>query len=108
MSLTQMTLSGGVFILLITVVRALTLHRLPKGAFLALWELAALRLLLPFAIPLSLVGLPAVEGLPLAGTALVSGTVSAGLPAAPELPAAVASAPILPPGRLYTSPSPPD
>ena len=78
MSLTQMTLSGGVFILLITVVRALTLHRLPKGAFLALWELAALRLLLPFAIPLSLVGLPAVEGLPLAGTALVSGTVSAG------------------------------
>ncbi len=100
MSLTQMTLSGGVFILLITVVRALTLHRLPKGAFLALWELAALRLLLPFAIPLSLVGLPAVEGLPLAGTALVSGTVSAGLPAAPELPAAVASAPILPPAWL--------
>ena len=48
MSLVQMTLSGGVFILFIVVVRALALHRLPKGAFLALWEMAALRLLLPF------------------------------------------------------------
>ena len=52
MSLVQMTLSGGVFILFIVVVRVLALHRLPKGAFLALWEMAALRLLLPFTIPL--------------------------------------------------------
>ena len=52
MSLVQMTLSGGAFILFIVVVRALALHRLPKGAFLALWEMAALRLLLPFTIPL--------------------------------------------------------
>ena len=54
MSLVQMTLSGGAFILFIVVVRALALHRLPKGAFLALWEMAALRLLLPFTIPLPL------------------------------------------------------
>ena len=54
MNLLQMTLSGGVFVLLIVVVRALALHRLPKGVFLALWEMAALRLLLPFAIPVSL------------------------------------------------------
>ena len=46
MSLVQMTLSGGAFILFIVVVRVLALHRLPKGAFLALWEMAALRLLL--------------------------------------------------------------
>lgn len=52
MSLVQMTLSGGAFILFIVVVRALALHRLPKWAFLALWEMAALRLLLPFTIPL--------------------------------------------------------
>lgn len=52
MSLIQMTLSGGTFILFIVLVRALALHRLPKGAFLALWEMAALRLLLPFTIPL--------------------------------------------------------
>lgn len=51
MSLTQMTLSGGVFILFIAVVRALALHHLPKTAFLALWEMAALRLLLPFYFP---------------------------------------------------------
>ena len=38
MSLVQMTLSGGAFILFIVVVRALALHRLPKGAFLALCE----------------------------------------------------------------------
>ena len=37
MSLVQMTLSGGTFILFIVVVRELDLHRLPKGAFLALW-----------------------------------------------------------------------
>mgnify|MGYP002509456038 CR=1 FL=1 len=42
MSLVQMTLSGGTFILFIVVVRALVLHRLPKGAFLTLWEMAAL------------------------------------------------------------------
>lgn len=52
MSLVQMTLSGGTFILFIVLVRALALHRLPKWAFLALWEMAVLRLLLPFNIPL--------------------------------------------------------
>ena len=35
MSLVQMTLSGGAFILFIVAVRALALYRLPKGAFLA-------------------------------------------------------------------------
>ena len=41
MSLLQMSLSGGAFILFITVVRALGLRRLPKGTFLVLWEMAA-------------------------------------------------------------------
>ena len=34
------------------VIRALAIHRLPKTTFLALWMIAALRLLLPFSIPL--------------------------------------------------------
>lgn len=94
MSLLQMTLSGGAFILLITAVRALALHRLPKGTFLALWELAALRLLLPFAIPLPVrfftppEHLPVVGGHLAAGGLLSPGTSGAGVPvpAAPAVP----------------------
>ena len=52
MSLFQMSVAGGVLILLIVVIRALAIHRLPKTTFLALWMIAALRLLLPFSIPL--------------------------------------------------------
>ena len=53
MSLFQMSVAGGVLILFIVVIRALTIHRLPKTTFLALWMIAALRLLLPFSIPLT-------------------------------------------------------
>lgn len=53
MSLFQMSLGGGVLILFIVVIRALAIHRLPKTTFLALWMIAALRLLLPFSIPLT-------------------------------------------------------
>ena len=52
MSLFQMSVAGGVLILFIVVVRALAIHRLPKTTFLVLWIIAALRLLLPFSIPL--------------------------------------------------------
>ena len=52
MSLFQMSVAGGVLILLIVVIRALAIHRLPKTTFLALWMIAVLRLLLPFSIPL--------------------------------------------------------
>ena len=52
MSLFQMSVAGGVLILLIVVIRALAIQRLPKTTFLALWMIAALRLLLPFSIPL--------------------------------------------------------
>lgn len=47
MTLLKLSLSGGVFVLAIAAFRALTLRRLPKGTFVALWWLAALRLLLP-------------------------------------------------------------
>ena len=52
MSLFQMSVAGGVLILFIVVIRALAIHRLPKTTFLALWMIAALRLLLPFSIPM--------------------------------------------------------
>ena len=47
-----MSVAGGVLILFIVVIRALALHRLPKTTFLALWMIAALRLLLPLSIPM--------------------------------------------------------
>lgn len=96
MSLVQMTLSGGVFILFIVVVRALTLHRLPKGAFLALWEMAALRLLLPFTIPLPFNLLAPAKHLPVVGEYLAPGGVSVpgipavGIPAGTPAPAGTA------------------
>lgn len=98
MSLVQMTLSGGVLILFIVVVRALALHRLPKGAFLALWEIAALRLLVPFAIPLPrilpapAVRLPVVGEYMAAGGRAVSGPSGTGLlPGAPSQGGAVSN-----------------
>lgn len=52
MSLVQMSISGGALILFVLLVRTLALHHLPKTTFLVLWEIVALRLLLPVSIPL--------------------------------------------------------
>ena len=82
MNLLSMTLSGGLFVLFIVVVRALALHHLPKGAFLALWEMAALRLLLPFTLPLPF-GLPAPAGRLAAGVSLQAPVAASGAPALP-------------------------
>ena len=51
MSLMEMSVSGGILILAVIVLRALALNRLPKGTFLALWAVAVLRLLVPFSLP---------------------------------------------------------
>ena len=97
MSLVQMTLSGGALILLAAAVRVLALRRLPKGAFLALWEIAALRMLLPFTVPLpwaapvSAGHLPVAGGYPGTNGAVVPGTSAA----APAL-AGMASGAVLP------------
>ncbi len=48
MSLAQMSLSGAVMILAIAVIRALAINKLPKKAFLALWGVVAVRLLIPY------------------------------------------------------------
>lgn len=102
MTLIQMTVSGGVFILFIVVVRALALHRLPKGGFLALWEMAALRLLLPFTISLPFSVFAPARNLPVAGEYLAvgetssPGTQAAGIPADTLVPAESASSAVLP------------
>lgn len=102
MSLVEMTLSGGAFILFIVVVRALALHRLPKGAFLALWEMSALRLLLPFTIPLPFSVFAPVRNVPVVGEyltpggAAAPGTPAVGIPSGMQTPAGTASGAILP------------
>ena len=99
MSLVQMTLSGGAFILFIVVVRALALHRLPKGTFLALWEMAALRLLLPFTIPLPFSLFAPAKHLPVVGEYLavgVPGTPAVGIPAGTPVSAGTAPSAVLP------------
>ena len=51
LSLLQMSFSGAVFILVIILLRAAAINRLPKKMFLVLWGIALLRLLVPFSIP---------------------------------------------------------
>lgn len=51
MSLLQMSFMGAVMILAVTIIRALTLERLPKMTFLVLWGIVLCRLLLPVSIP---------------------------------------------------------
>ncbi|MCI8538569.1 MAG: M56 family metallopeptidase [Oscillospiraceae bacterium] len=100
-----MSLSGGVLILAVTVLRALTLNRLPKKTFLALWAVAVLRLLIPLSIPsvFSVYSLlartPAVADTPVAGwipSAPPAAPASTLAPSAVNSPAAGAASAHLP------------
>ena len=51
MSFLQMSLTGGVMIAVITLLRALAMNHVPKKTFLALWGAALVRLLVPFSLP---------------------------------------------------------
>lgn len=51
MSLLQMSFSGAVLIIVIMVIRAVAINILPKRAFLILWGVVLLRLLVPFSVP---------------------------------------------------------
>ncbi len=53
MTIPEMSVSGAAMILVITLIRAVFIHKLPKKAFVILWETAILRLLLPIRIPLA-------------------------------------------------------
>ena len=61
MNLLQMSVSGGILILAIAALRALTINKLPKNTFLALWGVALLRLLLPFSLPSALSAYSLIE-----------------------------------------------
>lgn len=50
MTLLNMSIYGAVIILAVLIIRAFTLHKLPKKTFLVLWSVALLRLLVPFEI----------------------------------------------------------
>lgn len=77
MSLIQMSFSGAVMILVIAVIRAVLILRLPKQLFILLWEMVLLRLLIPFSIPS-----------PLSVYTLARGWLSGGNVAGPSNPAA--------------------
>jgi len=47
----QMSVSAGILILIIVLIRALAINRLPKTMFIALWGIALCRLIIPFSIP---------------------------------------------------------
>lgn len=51
MSLLQMSFSAAVMIVIITVIRALFINRLPKATYIALWGIVLIRLLVPFSLP---------------------------------------------------------
>ena len=51
MSFLQMSLTGGVMIAVITLLRALAMNYVPKKTFLALWGAALVRLLVPVSLP---------------------------------------------------------
>jgi len=51
MTLLEMSATGAVLVGVTVLVRALILHRLPKGTLLLLWWLALARFLLPFSLP---------------------------------------------------------
>ena len=65
MTLLEMSLTGGILIAVIALVRLAGLHRLPGNAFLALWGLALCRLLIPVSIPSPSSIWTAVEHVPL-------------------------------------------
>ena len=50
MNLIQMSLSGAVMILVIVVIRALAINKLPKKAFLVLWGVVMVRLMIPYSL----------------------------------------------------------
>lgn len=51
MSFLQMSAAGALMILVITLLRAAAMNRVPKKTFLALWGITLLRLLVPFSLP---------------------------------------------------------
>lgn len=63
MNLVQMSITAGILIIGITVFRTLFIHRVSKKVMILLWEIAILRLILPFAVPLPFPGIGDIGGI---------------------------------------------
>ena len=52
-ALSEMSIAGGIMILGVVLLRSICLNRLPKAAFVMMWQIVLIRLLLPlsFEIP---------------------------------------------------------
>lgn len=84
--LLRIVLSGSALIMLIAALRKIALQRLPKVAFLILWELTAVRLLMPGFVPVPILSAaPASgEGILLPGATLTTPSGPLVLPGAEE------------------------
>ncbi|MTI55876.1 M56 family metallopeptidase [Geosporobacter ferrireducens] len=51
MNVLQMSVSAGILIFVIVIIRMLAMNKLPKIMFIALWGIALCRLIIPFSIP---------------------------------------------------------
>ncbi len=54
MTLLEVSFAGAVFVIAVVMIRVIALNRLPKQMFIVLWEIALVRLILPFKIPSAL------------------------------------------------------
>lgn len=88
MNLLQMSFSGGILILIIVLIRTIAGSRLPKRAFLALWAVALLRLMIPFSLP-SAFSFYSLVGQNVSSASDVQPSDAAALPGAAQLSDAV-------------------
>ncbi|AOT72007.1 M56 family metallopeptidase [Geosporobacter ferrireducens] len=51
MNVLQMSVSAGILIFVIVIIRMLAMNKLPKTTFIVLWGIALFRLIIPFSIP---------------------------------------------------------
>ena len=96
MTFLELSFSGAVFVLAIAAFRALTLRRLPKGTFVALWWLAAARLLLPVELASRFSVYTLLEALgPKAVPVVLDALLTPVVPSAPVAPAVPAAPPVI-------------
>ena len=77
MSLLQMSITAGMLVIIIVLIRAVALNKLPKTAFLILWGVVLIRLLIPVSIPVQFCIYSSVTG-------IANTVISNGSPTLPE------------------------
>ena len=100
MTILEWSISGAVLVVAVTAVRRITLQQLPKGTFVALWWISAIRLLVPAALPFRfsiytllnrLAAVPEKGPLPAAPAEPPPAPAGMFLPSEPPAPAAAAA-----------------